>query len=88
MARIQQEEGRFYIKEGGETAAEMKFEEEDSVITITHTHVVPPMQGKGMATELVEFAAEYARKYNKKINPVCSFAKQVLEDDESFRDVL
>ncbi|GGF33547.1 hypothetical protein GCM10010954_35900 [Halobacillus andaensis] len=88
MSHIQEDKGRFYINEENQTIAELAFEEEGSLIIITHTHVNPQEQGEGLATELVEHAVHYARENDKKIKPVCSFAEKVLSDEQKYQDVL
>ncbi|MCP3029787.1 N-acetyltransferase [Halobacillus sp. A1] len=88
MAQIKQQDGRFYINEKGNELAELVYEEEGSLLKITHTHVIPPEQGEGLATELVDHAVQYARNNNMTIDPVCSFAEKVLNGDSKYEDVL
>ncbi|MFG6150461.1 GNAT family N-acetyltransferase [Halobacillus sp. B23F22_1] len=88
VSHIQEDKGRFYIKEENQTIAELAFEEEGPLIIITHTQVNPQNQGEGLATELVAHTVQYARENDKKIKPVCSFAEQVLKDEQKYHDVL
>ncbi|WP_145997069.1 GNAT family N-acetyltransferase [Halobacillus sp. Marseille-P3879] len=88
MADIQEEKGRFYIIKENQTIAELIFEEEGSDMIITHTEVNPEDQGEGLATELVEYAVQYARENDVKIKPVCAFAEKVLSNDPKHQDVL
>ena len=48
---------------------------------ITHTEVDKEHSGKGIATELVKTAVEYARHKNLKVKPLCSIASHVLKKD-------
>ena len=49
---------------------------------ITHTEVDKEHSGKGIATELVKIAVEYARHKNLKVKPLCSIASHVLKKDD------
>ena len=64
------------------------FEESDGIITITHTIVDDSMSGKGIAGQLLDKVVEKARRENKKIVPVCSYAVKKLNDNEKYADVL
>lgn len=55
---------------------------------IDHTEVNPEFGGKGVGKKLVLEAIDFARKNNKKILPLCPFAKSVFDKDPSLQDVL
>ena len=55
---------------------------------IDHTEVAPDFNGKGVGKQLVLAAVDFARKENKKIIPLCPFAKATFEKNENLRDVL
>lgn len=57
-------------------------------IVIQHTEVEPEFNGQGIGNKLVVAAAEYAREMNKKVVPVCTFAKSVFERMADMKDVL
>ena len=48
------------------------------VMTITHTHVPKPLEGRGIAAELMRAALTTARKADWKVNPACSYAAAYL----------
>ncbi|MBR6286439.1 MAG: N-acetyltransferase [Bacteroidaceae bacterium] len=54
---------------------------------ITLTEVTPSYSGKGIARMLVEKVIEEARAHNMKIIPFCSYARNMMKEDE-FKDVL
>ncbi|UOQ44391.1 N-acetyltransferase [Halobacillus salinarum] len=78
--KIKMEKERFYVGDPMEPAAELKFEERGEDMIITHTIVHPEERGKGLATELVRYAEQYAEDHRLEIVPVCSFAKEVLRN--------
>jgi hypothetical protein len=45
----------------------------DKVMVMTHTYVPPPLEGRGIAAEMVEAAMDYARKNDLKVDPRCSY---------------
>ncbi|ULG72291.1 GNAT family N-acetyltransferase [Macrococcus brunensis] len=61
---------------------------EDDKIVIDHTEVNEALRGQGVGQQLVASAVEYARENNKKIVPVCSYAKKILEENKEYQDVL
>ncbi len=85
---IHEEKERLYIGESDQTDAELIFEEKNKEMIITHTIVDPALQGKGLASKLVEYAVSYAREHGLKIKPVCSFAQQYLTDNPDYEDVV
>ena len=80
---------RFFIGEDAKHAiAEITFIPEGDVLTIDHTLVDPSLKGQGIGQKLVMKVVELAREENKKIIPVCPFAKKVLTGSEEYKDVL
>lgn len=57
-------------------------------IVVEHTDVDPAYGGKGVGKNLVLAAVAFARAANIKIVPSCSYAKAVIQKDESLHDVL
>mgnify|MGYP006170533337 CR=1 FL=1 len=47
----------------------------------------PAFKGKGMGEKLVIAGAEYARKENLKILPLCPFAKNIFSKNKEIQDV-
>lgn len=82
--------GKFIVNFEGQEAGHMTYtsEEGGTVMKIDHTEVSEAFSGKGLAKELVFSAVDYAKENAKKIHPACSFAKSVLEKDETFKNVL
>ena len=65
-----------------------QYKEEKNVWSITHTVVKQEYGGRGIAKRLVLAVIEEARKQNKKINPICSYAKKMMESNDEYKDVL
>jgi predicted GNAT family acetyltransferase len=45
----------------------------NQVMVMTHTYVPPPLEGRGIAAELVGAAMAYAREHGHKVDPRCSY---------------
>ena len=55
---------------------------------IDHTEVEEAHNGKGVGKEMLIKAVEFAREKDKKIIPLCPFAKATFQKNEDLRDVL
>lgn len=60
----------------------------DDLIIIDHTEVSDKLRGQGAGRQLLDAIVDMARKQNKKILPLCPYAKSVFDKDESIGDVL
>ena len=77
----------FEVSEEGQKIGHIDFNIVNGVMKITHTEVDKKHSGKGIATELVKTAVEYARHKNLKVKPLCSLASHVLKKDD-YSDIL
>lgn len=55
---------------------------------IDHTEVEEAYNGKGVGKEMLVNAVEFARQNNKKIIPLCPFAKATFQKNKDLQDVL
>lgn len=61
---------------------------EPAVRDYHHTFVPPALRGRGLATELVEFALEDARAAGVRVIPTCPFVARITGRDARFADVV
>ncbi len=90
MKAVKKGINQFYAGEDAEHAlAEITFVPtgEDKII-IDHTYVSEVLKGQGVGKQLVKKVIEYARQENKKIIPLCPFAKKVMTKSNEYNDVL
>ena len=90
---IQQEDnkqrGSFFIEENGNRVAELAYTwRSDSVVSLDHTEVDESMEGKGVASALVEFAVSFARETGIKFILYCPFAQVYFKRHKEAQDVL
>src|SRR5687768_10784178 len=52
--------GAFYLSENGKRIGEMAISIKDNHLTVYHTEVIPEMEGKGLAKELLNNMVKYA----------------------------
>ncbi len=82
--------GRHYINdEKGNMVAEITYAvQHPDTMVVDHTEVKEDLQGQDIGLQLVEAVVEHARAKGRKIVPVCTFAKAIIERKEEFQDVL
>lgn len=61
---------------------------EENIIKIEHTYVYEQLKGKGAGKELVKKVVEFAMSNNKKVEPICSYAKKEFEKNKEYESVL
>ena len=90
MNTIKRDGNQFYIGESIENrVAEITFVSAGvDTIIIDHTYVSDSLRGQGIALQLVNKVAEYARLEHIKIIPLWSYKKKVMTQNEEYKDVL
>lgn len=73
--------------ENGKMVAEITYSVSDKIIIIDHTFVDPSLRGQGIASKLVDSVVELAKKENKKIIPLCPYAKKQFENSEAYQKI-
>lgn len=85
---ILEENTRFVLKDGDKEIGEMTWSEAgETRLIIDNTFVDPAYRGQGLAEKLVAKGVEKARKEQKKIIPLCPFAKKEFERKPEYADV-
>ena len=79
----------FYVGDNEEESlAKMEFVYNGDVITIDHTFVSEQLRGQNVGRQLLEKIVNLARETNKKIVPICPYAKAELNKNDKYLDVL
>ncbi|MEX2350626.1 MAG: GNAT family N-acetyltransferase [Flavobacteriaceae bacterium] len=82
--------GLFYIEKDGKIIAEMHYsfsEDDPTIIVVKHTDVKPDLKGQGIGTKLLDALAEYARKKNLKVTPLCPFVEVQFNRNKKYNDI-
>ena len=87
--------GAFFLEKDGAGLAEMTYTRSnaariliDHTVLIDHTEVSDVLRGQGAGRKLLDALVGWARQMQKKVVPVCPYAKAQFEKDASLRDVL
>ena len=81
--------GSFSFKIDGKRLAEMTYSVAgDGMVIIQHTDVDASLRGTGAGKKLLVALVDWARAEQKKVIPLCPFAKSVFEKTPEFQDVL
>jgi hypothetical protein len=57
-------------------------------VILDHTQVDDALRGTGTGAKLVAAAVEWARAGDRKLLPLCPFARSVFDKTPAYRDVL
>jgi predicted GNAT family acetyltransferase len=89
MIDIKKGEKSFYVGDAEEDAlAKMEFLQDGDDIIIEHTIVSDQLRGQSVGRKLLEKVVELAREKNKKIIPICPYAKSALSKSDQYLDLL
>ena len=80
--------GRYVIRIDGHEAEMTYSQVGKKIIIIDHTSVPEALRGRHIGEALVERAVQDARTENRRIIPLCPFAKAVIERHPEWQDVL
>lgn len=80
-------QGAYVIEQEGKVIAEITWALLGDVMVIDHTFVDPVLRGQGVAKQLLDHAADYARKSNFKVEPVCSYVVSSFESSNKYDDI-
>ena len=80
MIAIEHDEpARLFYTEVEGSHASLDYTVAGKVMTITHTRVPPPIEGRRIAAELMRAALEVARSKGWEVIPACSYAAAYLQ---------
>jgi uncharacterized protein len=81
--------GQLILSRDGARLGTLDFRQSPSgPIYIDFVEVLPSKRGTGLGKRLVEAAVAWARGSQRKIVPICSYSRLVIERDQGLRDVL
>lgn len=82
------ERSRFVVDIDGAEAVVDYSRVDDDTLNYRHTFVPPEHRGKGVASDLVRFALDYARDNKLQVVPGCPFVASFIEDNPEYRELL
>jgi len=86
MIEVKKGTKSFYVGDLEENPlAEMTFvSSDDNTTIIDHTYVHNELSGQGIGKLLLKELLDWAKKENKKVIPICSYAKAQMEKNEEY----
>ena len=72
---------RFEISVDGELAGTAAYIDADGVRSFTSTHIADAFGGRGLGSQLVDYALQTTVDEGLKIQPICSFVVKKVEDE-------
>lgn len=83
------DDNRFYINDAsGKQVAEVEFVlTGEHLAIINHTDVDPGLKGQGVGKKLVAKVVERMRRENRKIIPLCPFARHEFDTTPEYADI-
>lgn len=79
--------GAFVIERGGERLGELTYTVAGSRVILDHTQIDDRLRGTGAGARLVAAAVQWARAEQRKLLPLCPFAKSVFDRTPEYADV-
>lgn len=77
----------FQYEQDGQTKAEITWTLLGDVMVMDHTYVSEDLRGGGVAKQLLDRAAGYARKNHYKMEAVCSYVVTAFNRYDEYNDV-
>ncbi|MGK4117821.1 GNAT family N-acetyltransferase [Lysinibacillus capsici] len=77
----------FLNEQAGEKLAEITWQQNGSVMVMDHTYVSDKLRGQGVAKQLLDQAASYARENGYKMKAICSYVVAAFEKSDAYNDV-
>lgn len=87
LSKRDEEEFAFEYERDGLVLAEIIWTQLADVMVVEHTFVDSSLRGQGIAKQLLDRAADYARENEYKIEAVCSYVVSAFEKSHEYDDV-
>lgn len=78
---------RFILNVDGDEVY-VSYTEDKQTIDLYSTYTPPQLRGKGLASQVVVFALEYAKVKKLKVLPNCWYVRLVLNKHPEYRDLV
>lgn len=82
-----EEASRYELQIDGDVVGVADYSLNDTVMTIPHTEISPPLRGQGLGEEMVRGVLDDIRVRNQKVLPLCSFVREVMDTHPEYADL-
>ena len=80
--------GLFHLEQGGRRVGYLDYSLSGETMRIHYVEVASSLRGTGLGRQLIDAAVAWARQEQKRIVPICGYARSVLHRTPEFADVL
>lgn len=87
LKELGHDEFAFHLVDEGTNVGEITWTEMSDLMVIEYTFVEEKLRHHGLAKQLLDRAAQYAREKNFKIEPVCSYSADAFDRYREYDDV-
>lgn len=77
----------FVYEKDGQTLGEITWTLLGDVMVMDHTFVSPALRGQGVAKQLLDSSAQYARENGYKMEAVCSYVVTAFNQSDEYEDL-
>ncbi|HSO59343.1 MAG TPA: GNAT family N-acetyltransferase [Paenisporosarcina sp.] len=77
----------FVYEKDGQTLGEITWTMLGDVMVMDHTFVSPELRSKGVAKQLLDRSAEFAREKSYKMEAVCSYVVSAFNESDKYEDL-
>jgi predicted GNAT family acetyltransferase len=77
----------FVHEKDGQTLGEITWTLLGDVMVMDHTFVIPELRGTGIAKQLLDRSAEFARENSYKMEAVCSYVVSAFNESDEYEDL-
>ena len=81
-------QSRYELRVAGELAGFLTYKRRGEQISLIHTEVEPPFQGRGLATHLARFSLDDARKRGLAVLPFCPYVNSWIKKHPGYEDLV
>lgn len=78
---------RFEAQVGGQIAF-LTYRRTPREIALTHAEVPPELEGRGLGSEVVRIALDFAREHGLKVSPDCPFVAWYIGEHKEYSDLV
>ena len=79
---------RFELRLDGETAGFAAYHRRPGVIAFMHTEIDPRLEGRGLASTLLQTALSEARSAGESVLPFCPFVRSYIAEHDEYADLV
>jgi predicted GNAT family acetyltransferase len=82
------QDSRYEIRVDGELAGFTEYHVHGGVMAFIHTEIDPAFSGRGLASQLIQWALDDARRQGVTVQPFCTFVRKFISEHDDYLDLV